>query len=30
MWGWNGVALLGMYRNWSTSSLTHLGHAAGL
>jgi lycopene elongase/hydratase (flavuxanthin-forming) len=30
MWAWNAAALLGMYWNWSTSSLTHLGHAAGL
>lgn len=30
MWAWNGVALLGMYWNWSKSSLTHLSRAAGL
>jgi 4-hydroxybenzoate polyprenyltransferase len=30
MWAWNAVALLGMYWNWSKSSLTHLSRAAGL
>lgn len=30
MWAWNAAALLGMYWNWSKSSLTHLSRAAGL
>jgi 4-hydroxybenzoate polyprenyltransferase len=30
MWTWNAVALLGMYWNWSTSSLTHVSRAAGM
>jgi 4-hydroxybenzoate polyprenyltransferase len=30
MWSWNVTALLGIYWNWSKSTLTHLGPAAGL
>jgi lycopene elongase/hydratase (flavuxanthin-forming) len=30
MWAWNAASLLGMYWNWSKSSLTHLSHVAGL
>jgi 4-hydroxybenzoate polyprenyltransferase len=30
MWTWNAAALLGMYWNWSKSSLTHISRAAGL
>jgi 4-hydroxybenzoate polyprenyltransferase len=30
MWAWNGTALLGIYWNWSTSSLTHLSRTPGL
>jgi len=30
MWAWNVAALLGMYWNWSKSSLTHISRAAGL
>src|SRR6266478_1381237 len=29
MWGWNAVAILGMYWNWTHGSLTHLSHIAG-
>ncbi len=30
MWAWNPAALLGMYWNWSTASLTHARHSVGL
>ena len=30
MWGWNAAAFLGMFWNWSTGSLLHARHVAGL
>jgi 4-hydroxybenzoate polyprenyltransferase len=30
LWGWNATALLGMFWNWTHSSLTHAVSAAGL
>jgi len=30
MWAWNAAAVLGMYWNWSTASLTHARHSVGL
>src|SRR5205823_9120498 len=30
MWGWNAAALLGMFWNWTHSTLTHVVPAAGL
>jgi 4-hydroxybenzoate polyprenyltransferase len=30
LWAWNAAALLGVYWNWTTASLTHLRRPAGL
>lgn len=30
MWGWNAAAVLGIFWNWSQSSLTHLNHVTPL
>jgi 4-hydroxybenzoate polyprenyltransferase len=30
MWGWNAAAFCGMFWNWSTGSLLHARHVAGL
>ena len=30
LWGWNAAALLGMFWNWTHSTLTHVVPAAGL
>jgi 4-hydroxybenzoate polyprenyltransferase len=30
MWGWNAASLAGIFWNWSTGSLTHVKHIAGL
>ena len=29
LWGWNAAALLGMYWNWTSASLTHITGSAG-
>jgi len=29
MWAWNAAAVLGIFWNWSKSSLTHLSRVAG-
>ena len=30
MWGWNAVALLGMFWNWTHGTFTHVAYAAGI
>jgi hypothetical protein len=30
MWAWNAAALLGMYWNWSTASLTQARQGVGV